>query len=324
MSTVNKFSKDAFIYSLSSELQRRFNVRGGNVSILKTRAFYRIALGFEKIQDVEERDYKNAALAVADAIAKLRGNGFLIDTDILIRYPFSKSASETAVSDVVICAEKDWRMSILVDSYPHARIPTPAFFSSGSDTYEIVDIGKEWFGSEGASKTYMSALADYDNMLKEYSGKTWNDAFPDVPDRYRKMYEPVLNALIDEIRRQCSVPGASGRLIKTFFGEDDYYLISLNSGAKLAKIGNYDLHGQLGTSHEYREHLLDAKLVSVGFKERVNTIANAKIALTFNNGWVINVRIKRAGTEIKRTSLRLEADFKGSAPHVLEQIEVRW
>ena len=222
------------------------------------------------------------------------------------------------------CMELKRMMGIKVDNCPHARIPTPAFLSSSSDAFEIVDIGKEWFGSKGASDIYMSELADYDNMLSEYTGRTWNDAFPDLSERYRKMYDPVLNALINEIRRQCAAPGAAGRLIKTFFGPNDYYLITLNSGAKLAKVGAYDLNGQLVNEHEYTDRLLDAKLVSVGFKERANSIANSKIALVFNNGWVINIRVKRAGNEIKRTSLRLEADFKGSAPHALKQIEARW
>lgn len=325
MSTVNKFSKDAFVFLLSTELQYCYKAQGRNVTSNKSRSYYRMALDYGKLSSAEDIEYKNAASAIADAVFDLMGTRYPLDNpDISFVYPFYKSASETDSSDIAMCIDGNRVMGIKIDSCPHARIPTPALFNSNSESCEIVDIGKDWFGNGCSSLTYINELASYNEVLHEYVGRTWDDAFPDLSERYRKMYDPVLNALIDEIRRQCEITGAAGRLIKTFFGPHDYYLITLNSGAKLAKVGAYELNGQLGNGAAYTDRLLDARLVSVGFKERANSIANAKIALVFDNGWAINIRLRRAGNEIKSTSFRLEADFKGTAPHDLKQIEVRW
>ena len=325
MSKTNTFSNSAFEFSLTAELQKRLDSYGPSVVSEKNKTYYRLALAYGRLLPWQEVDYDNAASVVADVITRMASNIFRAQSD---RYTFSHPivmfGSNTDKRDIVIDDNNGVNIGINIGNYPSAWLERPFLYDVETDNHNIVDIGKEWFESKGISVDYENELGAIRNLLSEIEGKAWSDAFPDNETKFQKLYYPLLNAVIDETKRQC-VNSESVRLfIKKVFGPNDYYLVMINSQAKRARVSAYEINGQLGQGQNYIDELLPTKLIRVGYKERANSIANSKISLLFDRGWNVNIRVKQEGSSVRAQGPRLEIDFNGSNPHNLIQDEVRW
>lgn len=327
MSKINNFSKLAFEFTLAAEIQRRLMAHGSEIICEKNRAYYRTLLAYGNLLPWQEREYEYAASVVADELALL-SDGFFNEWMPKYKFvhPFIKPADYNGdMRDIVIDADSDHDIGCLIDNFPQARLRSPLLYKpSLSDGYEIVDVGSEWFERNTTSKNYIKSLEDIKCLLSTLSGKKWNDAFLNSEEKYEKLYAPLLTALCEEINYQCNSSDGEKRIIKYLFGSNDYYLISLNSQAKRARIGVYELNGKLGFGKQYMESLLPQRIVHIGFKERANSIASSIINLGFNNGWEVNIRLKQTGSVVRPEGLRLEADFKGTSPHSLIQREACW
>lgn len=326
MSRTNNYSKNAFEFSLTAELQKRLNPYGPMVVSEKNNMYFRNALAYGRLLPWQEADYDNAASVVADVITKKASNIFRAHSG---KYVFSHpvvrlAEGHTDMRDIVITSDDGDNMGIVIGSNPEARLDMPFLFNTKRNDHFIIDIAKEWYGKTGLSDKYTYQLETVQQRLKQLYGKRWNEAFTDDETKFQELYYPLLDAVIEETEKQCTDRNAVAFFIKKLFGKNDYYLVSLYSQAKKASIVPYDINGNLGLGKDYTEELLPTQLIRVGYKERINSIANSIISLTFDRGWTVNIRLKQEGAAVKMSGPRLEVFFSGDIPHNALQEEVRW
>ena len=151
-------------------------------------------------------------------------------------------------------------------------------------------------------------MAAITKPLYANAGKTWKSVYPSSDDKFSQVYIPMLQRFGDELHRLCDIPGNAERFVQAFFGDKDYYQVVLSEKAKTIRI-----NGLL----PYRRDKMSfpTKLLTAGLKESQDGgYSDTTLCCEFDKGWVLNLRLHPTNTKIQPTSLRFEADFKGSRP----------
>lgn len=213
--------------------------------------------------------------------------------------------SDGDVRDVVLLRDEEgWEIGISCkhnhDALKHPRIT------------EGLDFGKDWVGYP-CSVQFLGKMRLIAERIRElsYAKMLWKDVTSKVED----FYIPILNEHLNEIQLMCEThDDVPERLLSYFFGSRDFYKVIANDSKKTTTIEGFNMHGTLNKSCGNNKATMNVsrikmptKLLDARFKDGTDTT----IVLTFNDGWVVSMRLHNKDKEAKTTSLAWDVKLVG-------------
>ena len=170
-----------------------------------------------------------------------------------------------------------------------------------------LDFGKKWAECP-CSSLYFAAV----NPIFERLGRIRASArasgrvaiWRDMADKDTKVYLPVLDAFIEELKRidRKLGGGLAPRLVHYLLGEKDFYKVIADDGSRSTRIEAYNLSGTLGEpslgvkSLYGRQKLkLPTRIIEIRHKDG----SNNTVELTCDRGWQFSLRIHNASSEVE-------------------------
>lgn len=220
------------------------------------------------------------------------------------------------VRDIVIRRDEiDWEVGLSIkhnhDAIKHSRLS------------HKLDFGKEWFNME-CSDLYWQDVTPIFNMLKgEKEKKT---KWLDMNEKDKKVYTPLLQAFIDEVKRAYEIDQSMPKkMVEYLIGIKDYYKIVSKDNKKVTLIHSFNMHGSLNKPSEIKVSAisvpiveLPTRLVALEFKPG----SENTVEMYLDNGWQLSFRIHNASKKVE-PSLKFDVQFIGMPPSVLN-IECKW
>ena len=153
----------------------------------------------------------------------------------------------------------------------------------------------------------------------------WNE----LPDKEDRVYVPILNAFIDEIKRIDSVLDGelAPRLVHYLLGEKDFYKVIADASSRSTRIEAFNITGTLGESFEGVKSLygrqklkLPTRIIEIRYKSG----SKNTIELTCDKGWQFSLRIHHASKEIE-PSLKFDIQLVSKlSSHASVNIDEPW
>lgn len=215
------------------------------------------------------------------------------------------------VRDIVARRESvDWEIGLSIkhnhEAIKHSRLS------------HKLDFGKEWFGVP-CSKKYWDVVTPLFNWLKEEKSK--GTKWPDIADKETKVYIPLLNAFMDEVKRAYNVDKEVPRkMVEYLIGKCDYYKVISHDSESKTLIRSFNLHKTLGSSSSLASPLteLPSELLELRFKTKsANTVE-----MILDKGWKLSFRIHNASSKVE-PSLKFDVQFV-SMPSSITTYECVW
>lgn len=186
-----------------------------------------------------------------------------------------------------------------------------------------LDFGAKWFNIPCSEKYWsdIKPIFDYLKIQKD-SDKNWSD----LPNKDKKVYIPLLQAFMDEIKRSnCANAEVPKRMVEYLLGEFDFYKVISIDSRRITQIQTYNLHGKLNQASKVSKPkiavpiaCLPTRIVSLEFKPNsTNTVE-----LYMDSGWQFSFRIHNASTKVE-TSLKFDIQIVGM-PTTIISIDCKW
>ena len=170
-----------------------------------------------------------------------------------------------------------------------------------------LDFGKKWAGCPCSSQYFAAVNPIFERLGRirasaRASGRVaiWRD----MADKDMKVYLPVLDAFIEELKRidRKLGGGLAPRLVHYLLGEKDFYKVIADDGSRSTRIEAYNLSGTLGEpslgikSLYGRQKLkLPTRIIEIRHKDG----SNNTVELTCDRGWQFSLRIHNASSEVE-------------------------
>lgn len=191
---------------------------------------------------------------------------------------------------------------------------------------EKKDFGTAWIGYP-CSKEYIDTVGTIMKPLEEYErrGIPWNK----VNDVHGNYFEPILDAMTDELVSICKAyPDAPKRLFSYFIGSQDYYKIIDNESQKSTHVQAFNMSKSLGKKCERHRPVASIpqiyspnRLIEVRrYIERNGNKSTTTIILTFDEGWVISIRLHNRDGPVKQTALGFDAQLVAAPTKFFNQM----
>ena len=180
----------------------------------------------------------------------------------------------------------------------------------------VLDFGDSWFGMPCSKKYWEDIAPIFAPLIKNRGIKAWSD----LTDKDSSVYVPLLNAFINEVKRDYekdkSVPS---RMVEYLLGKYDFYkLIGLDS-SQMTRLMAFNLRGSLNHASKTKApsrkipiSLLPTRIISFGLKPNSNNTAE----LYMDNGWQFSFRIHNASTLIE-PSLKFDVQIIGMPTSII-------
>ncbi len=237
--------------------------------------------------------------------------------DILsIRIQTDKEGKEGDVRDIVI-SRKDvqWEIGL---SIKHNH-----FAVKHSRLAKKLDFGAKWYGIPCSNDYWKNVAPVFELLEKE---KLLGHAWHDLHDKDTRVYVPLLNAFVAEVKRcNSSDPAVPRKMVEYLLGEFDFYKVISIDTKRLTQIQTYNMHGQLNrASRSVRPKIavpvafLPTRIVSLDHKPNsTNTVE-----LYLDGGWQFSFRIHNAATMVE-PSLKFDIQITGM-PTAIIAINCKW
>ena len=325
MNKSKHIDEQAFRFCLTVELENRLSAYGAKIIEDKSRDYYKMQYAFFKVPVWNEREYKDCASVVSDTLLRLEPD-FLNGSSSTYRFFYNSGRKEKRPFDgrnTFILNDDNQALGFSCGKVPVSQ-ERPALFYKAENKLKLLDISDAWLGTGAMGIEYIDAMNSVGDFIEAHKGEKWSDLFSSSEEKYEQLYHPILEALLSELKKQCSRHScAVPNLLKHFFGNEDYYLIALQPVNKKAKVSAYGLNGKLSLGDDYAEKLLPEQLIDISYKERADSVSNTTLQLIFDKGWVACMRLRTTDNTVS-VGPRLEVDFNGSRPYKLITEEVRW
>lgn len=186
-----------------------------------------------------------------------------------------------------------------------------------------IDFGDKWYGVPCSRCYWESVLPIFEYLQKEKSkGKAWFE----LKDKSERVYVPLLNAFIKELRdTYAQHKELPQKMVEYLLGEYDFYKVISIDYQRITQINSFNLHGTLNkdgkrnkTSSKIPRVLLPTRIVSLDFKPD----SNNTIELYMDGGWQFSFRIHNASTKVE-TSLKFDIQIIGM-PTTIVTINCKW
>ena len=275
----------------------------------------------ERAWSVMDDDMKETFLTSADAAidAVLEMEPRMSENDgeeLILEFQHDGEGIKGDVRDIVVRRDNiDWEIGLSI-KHNHAAV-------KHSRLSHRLDFGKEWFDMP-CSELYWESVKPIFDMLKEEQRKKkkWSEIY----EKNKNVYIPLLQALIDEIKRAYAIDKTMPRkMVEYLIGNEDYYKIVSRDNKRITLIHTFNMHGALNKPSEMKISAitvpvveLPTRLVALEFKpDSENTVE-----MYLDNGWQLSFRIHSAKRTVE-PSLKFDVQFIGMPVSVLN-IECRW
>lgn len=267
----------------------------------------------EEVRRMFEVSAQTAVETILELEPRLREN----DGDtLLLEFQKDDAGIEGDVRDIVIKRKSiSWEIGLSIkhnhEAVKHSRLS------------HKLDFGEKWF-NEPCSQEYWNAVKPIFDMLKEE--KTRGTKWSSIKDKDEKVYIPLLNAFMAEVKRANAKNREIPRkMVEYLIGARDYYKIVSHDNKRLTIIHTFNMHGTLNKPSKVKVSAisvpileLPTELVTLKFKKgSANTVE-----MYLNNGWQMSFRIHNASTKVE-PSLKFDIQFVGTPVSILN-IECKW
>lgn len=267
----------------------------------------------EEVRRMFEVSAQTAVETILELEPRLREN----DGDtLLLEFQKDDAGIEGDVRDIVIKRKSiSWEIGLSIkhnhEAVKHSRLS------------HKLDFGEKWF-NEPCSQEYWNAVKPIFDMLKEE--KTRGTKWSSIKDKDEKVYIPLLNAFMAEVKRANAKNREIPRkMVEYLIGAKDYYKIVSHDNKRLTIIHTFNMHGTLNKPSKVKVSAisvpileLPTELVTLKFKKgSANTVE-----MYLNNGWQMSFRIHNASTKVE-PSLKFDIQFVGTPVSILN-IECKW
>lgn len=279
---------------------------------VKDNAYYKAV---DALTEIEENRVQNLLPIMDKAVHELSWmEPFLTNRDIgetEFRFKADRiTKDKTDGRELELVSDYDEIGFCFSPSFP--AIIRPALFDSNG----VVDFGSAWCGIP-CSYQYREAMSAISDIVFSKEGIAWNDAFPD-DSKFELVYEPVLRAFTHELFNYCQDKRRTIEFIRAFFGDKDYYIVSLNEEYRFMHFAR--VNPNTGGEAEFPTKLMHIDM-SRGFGDKpMPTTLNC----TFNNGWKLRLRLHPTTSKVLPSAIRLEANFAESMPYGMMHKDVTW
>lgn len=186
-----------------------------------------------------------------------------------------------------------------------------------------LDFGSEWFGSSCSENYWYNVEPVFNKLVAE---KSKNTLFENLPDKEGDVYEPLLQAFMNEVKSQAKKDSTiPKKMVEYLLGEFDFYKIISIDNKKLTQIQGYNLHGTLNKSGKKSKPKilvpivdLPTRIVNFDFKPNSKTT----VELYMDNGWQFSFRIHNA-EKIACPTLKFDIQIIGM-PATILSISCKW
>lgn len=327
----------AFEYACLRAIEEALSQKQIECTVVEDKAFIKASTSFEMLSQEDKEKYMNAAATAFKIIFPLEPRIVTPEYDESLELRISTDSKAKGVKgDVrdVICIRSslDWEVGFSC-KHNHEALKHPRLTQEQKrgDNLAVADFGTNWIGHP-CSKEYFEKALDHMQMIKEHEGETWDNAFGSGNEKFDVAYVPILKAILEEIKRLCEEhEDVPQKLLSYFFGSNDFYkIISLESSAQ-TKVVAFNMKDTLNKPTPTQKPInkipklhLPTRLIEGRFKEKANgEISKTTLALVFDHGWTINMRLHSADSTIKATGLKFDVQLEGN-PHGVYQQQRSW
>lgn len=269
------------------------------------------------LDDDLKETYMVSVNAAIKTIFELEPNISEIDNDELtLEFQKDTQGIKGDVRDIIIRRDDiKWEIGLSIkhnhEAIKHSRLS------------DKLDFGKEWYNIPCTNQYWETVNPIFEMLnLEKEKGTRWSS----IADKEQRVYIPLLQAFIDEVRRRYledqQIPQ---RMVEYLIGVKDYYKIVSKDSKHLTLIYTFNLHGTLNKHSKNRISIitvpiveLPTRLVALEFKPN----SNNTIEMYLDNGWQLSFRIHNASTKVE-PSLKFDVQFIGMPLSVLS-IECKW
>lgn len=215
---------------------------------------------------------------------------------------------------LIIRAERQWEIGLSV-KHNHFAVKHSRLSAS-------IDFGNKWFGVPCSDQYWNDIEPIFDRLREDKrQDKIWNE----MPDKFDNVYEPLLQAFIDEIDRAYAVtPDLPERMVEYLLGEFDFYKVISIDKKRITAIETFNLRGTLNQPAEVEPRYeipiaeLPTRIIDLGFKPGTQHI----VEMYLDNGWAFSFRIHNASTKVE-PSLKFDIQMI-SVPIAIMTINCVW
>lgn len=281
------------------------------VSIREDKNFQSAERAFNEISDDNKRIYTLSALSAIHRLFELEPRILENGNDTLELYvQADKKGGDGDVRDIVI-ARKDiaWEIGLSVKhnnfAVKHSRVSNR------------LDFGKKWYGIP-CSKEYWTEVKPVFDMLVQK--KSAHIKFDNITDKDLTVYVPILNAFVNEIKRQtANHPELPVKLVEYLLGKYDFYKVISIDNRRMSKIQSFNLHGTLNLSGRTMASDVEIPIVElpkriIAFEFKPNSTNT--LELYMDGGWQFTFRI-HSGDSIACPSLKFDVQVVGMPTTIL-------
>ncbi|WP_144556593.1 HaeIII family restriction endonuclease [Bacillus pumilus] len=307
--TVNGKSLEfAFLQSLDQSLNGR-----ANVQVIGSPQLQTAHNAFLSLPQTEQQKMSEGADAGINTILQLEprltnGNGNL-QLSIL---PDSAGQAGDVRDVLAVRSTEGWEIGISCKNN-HAAL-------KHSRLSATIDVGDSWFGYNSTVDYFRQVVPIFEELSNlKTQGTLWNQ----IPDKATRYYVPVLNALIDELRRLDGIypDQIPQRLLTYLLGRHDFYKAIVKTGRRTTELQGFNLQGTLNQGSpgvrptlRMQQFRLPTRFYDIHFKPG----SDNTILIVLDEGWTISARIHNASSRVEG-SLKLDVQLVGLPPNLFRQ-----
>ena len=304
----------AFMYAFAAGLGTCLARNGVKPLYERNRALYEGEFQYSKLPPASGTRAKMAAVAAAEKFLLLEPA--YADADNAETIAFSFDPPEYPAVDLLMMSTIGWRIAFTADRFfkmGHIRI------GAG----EELDFGKKWFDSP-VSEEYRSEIERLMLPLKETEGEKWEKLFSGREDKFTNLYRPVTECFLNELENKLNtVPSAPQMLIKYYFGNIDYYRVSLAPKENKVSIQAFNPYGTLNRSL-CPDMKFPSKVIDAGRAESSSGVLSDNIIrIVLDEGWVVKMRIHHSSSKIV-PRLTVDVTLDDSTPYGIYKTAAIW
>lgn len=287
--------------------------------IIKNSSYEAAKSAWDTLSKEEKGLYNLSAKSTISTIFALEPNIIEHNNDILYLYIQSDENGEQAdVRDIIIERKSGGRWEIgLSLKHNHLAVKHPRLAKN-------LDFGKKWYNI-ACSKEYWKEIRPIFEFLEREKGK--GTYFRDIPSKENNIYRPILNAFINEIRKQIRKDKTvAHRLVEYLIGKYDFYKVVSIDNKRLTTIQSFNMYGTLNLPYKQTRPSLKAPkiklpttIIHIGEKPKSKTT----IIMCFDNGWQFSFRIHNASSRVE-PSLKFDIQIVGMPIEVNVKFNCKW
>lgn len=288
-----------------------------SAQIIKNSSFLAAQKAYNTLSSMEQALYVRSALAMVSSIFDCEPRIIENDNDIIELFIQKDNAGKNGdVRDIIILRNSiKWEIGLSIKhnhfAVKHNRLsPT-------------IDFGKIWYNIPCSQQYWVDIKPVFDYLEKE---KNKNSKFSNLPDKDNDVYKPLIQAFIDEVKRQYDTHKIiPQKIVEYLLSKFDFYKVISIDSKQITQIQSYNIHGTLNASATKCKPkinipvvALPKQIISLDFLPNKSNTA----VLCMDKGWQFTFRIHNAETYVI-PSLKFDIQIVG-LPKTIITINCIW